>query len=499
MAQEEVRLQYSGFVLFLSRLLSVGTGLLFSLMVTRNITVQEFGVYGNIADVLYYFTLAAGIFPFWEARFVARKHPGSSTTGLIANLLISLPISLIYLIILPPLMAVFQVDAKYLIVYVVISIHIFELYLQAALEAALQAKRPQALGFGFLVFELSKVVFGFALIMHLELGLLGVMASVILALLFQILFYLKLMLHELREKIFWSYIKEWLKASFLNLYGIIGQRLLAFTTIFLFVYGGELSRAYYGAASTIAGIIGYSSYLAFALYPRLLSETRAEDVSISIKMVLMFAIPMTIGAIILSDSFLIILSPQYANARFVLTLLSLDFLFLTISSISDAVVGGTENLDAEAKISYKNIVRSKIFLTITLPYIKAAAIVPLTYIVLISIVKDPIEAATYVAIINLSASIAITAAKYMIARKCLAFDVPWSNIGKYLFASLPMALALFLLPPPTRIITTLATALLGAILYFLLLSVIDEETRIIAKSARGELLKALRISRAKGA
>lgn len=45
--------------MFLPRLISVGTRLLFSLMVSRNITAEEFGVYGNVTDILSYLTLAA--------------------------------------------------------------------------------------------------------------------------------------------------------------------------------------------------------------------------------------------------------------------------------------------------------------------------------------------------------------------------------------------------------------------------------------------------------
>jgi hypothetical protein len=363
----------------------------------------------------------------------------------------------------------------------------------------LQAKRPQALGFGVLVFELCKVVIGFVLLIQLKLGLLGTIASVISAFFFQLLYYLRLMLPELHEKIVWDYIKEWLKASFLNLYGILSQRFLALTNIFLFIYAGELSRAYYGAASTIASIVGYSSFLAYALYPRLLSENRPQDVSVSLRMVLTFAIPMTIGVVILSGSFLIILNPIYTVAGLALILLSLNSLSLTLSSIFDAIVVGTEGLDAEAKISYRSIARSRLFLLLTLPYVQAAVVVPLTYIVLTSIAKDAVEAATFLALINLLASTIMAMAKYGIARKCLSFEIPWSQMVKYLGASVPMALILYLLPTPTRILSTLSTTFLGCLIYFFALSIVDEESRKMAKSATRELLKILRISSAKGA
>jgi hypothetical protein len=40
----------------------------------------------------------------------------------------------------------------------------------------------------------------------------------------------------------------------------------------LFTYGGETARSNYGAAAQIANIITYSSFLAFALYPKPLAE-----------------------------------------------------------------------------------------------------------------------------------------------------------------------------------------------------------------------------------
>ncbi|MEM3551197.1 MAG: hypothetical protein QXV01_08940 [Candidatus Bathyarchaeia archaeon] len=44
----------------------------------------------------------------------------------------------------------------------------------------------------------------------------------------------------------------------------------------LFTYGGETARSNYGAAYQIANIITYSSFLAFALYPKLLAEKSAK-------------------------------------------------------------------------------------------------------------------------------------------------------------------------------------------------------------------------------
>lgn len=492
MGASGVRLRYSGFILFFSRLLSVGTGLFFTLMITRNVSGKEFGILGNISDVMSYFALLAGIFPFWATRFVARKHPGSSVTGLVANLLISLPCVLIYLAALPTIMATFQISSTYWIVYAVVALEILEIYSLNALEAILQAKRPQAKGFGFLIFELCKVLLGFMLLMQLRLGLLGAITSIILAYLFQIAYYLRLTYAELREKVRWNYVREWLKASPLNLYGMAGQRIAALYLIFLFVYGGTLSRAYYAAATTIATIIGYSSLLSYALYPRLLSEDRSEDVFISLKTVLMFATPMTVGAVILADSYLTVLNPIYSVARLVLILLVIDYLCRSISSVFNTVVRGTEKLDAQAKISYKSIIKSRLFILLSLPYVQAAVVLPATYFILNLTAKGAVESATSVALMVAVTDVAMTFVRYGLAKKSLNFSMPWIHLCKYLGASAVMGLTLYLFPAPTRLSVTLAETLLGSVIYLVVLSAIDKESRLTIRSVKNELLKMLR-------
>ncbi|MDH5734455.1 MAG: hypothetical protein OEY88_11850, partial [Candidatus Bathyarchaeota archaeon] len=286
MVKSEIRLRYSGFILFTSKLLSVATGLAFVLMITRSVSKEEFGIWGNITDVFSYFVLLATILPFWTTRFVAREHAGSAKTGLIANIFISIASASIYLALLPTILSVLQIGADYAMLYFIVSIQIVEFYTISALEAVLHAKQPQTIGYGLLVYEVCKVALAFILIMHLKLGLLGAMYSMISSYIIQIAFYVKLTAKELKESVRWSYLKEWLKASPINLYSMVGNRIAAFTLILLFMYG-ELARSYYGAALTIANVIAYSTFLSYALYPRLLSKTDSKDVSTSLKMVLM--------------------------------------------------------------------------------------------------------------------------------------------------------------------------------------------------------------------
>jgi len=486
MVKSEIRLRYSGFILFTSKLLSVATGLAFVLMITRSVSREEFGIWGNITDVFSYFVLLATILPFWTTRFVAREHAGSAKTGLIANIFISIASASIYLALLPTILSVLQIGADYAMLYFIVSIQIVEFYTISALEAVLHAKQPQTIGYGLLVYEVCKVILAFILIMHLKLGLLGAIYSMISSYIIQIAFYIKLTAKELKESVRWSYLKEWLKASPINLYSMVGNRIAAFTLIFLFIYG-ELARSYYGAALTIANVIAYSTFLSYALYPRLLSKTDSKDVSTSLKMVLMPAVPMTIGAIILSDSYLTILSPDYTEAKLVLSVLGIYIFILSLSGVFNTVVMGTEKIDAKAKIPFKQLIKTRLFQIFTLPYIQSAITLPTTFFALFYIAKTPLEAATYLALISLIVGLAMLLCTYIIARKCLTFNFPWKNIAKYTIASVGMAALLYIIPHPTRLLLTLGLTILAGIVYFAILAVIDWETRELVRSVMSEV------------
>jgi O-antigen/teichoic acid export membrane protein len=463
-------------------------------MITRNTTEVEYGIWNNLGDTLSYFTLPAVIIPFWTIRFTARNHKGSPKTGLMANLLVSLLFAAIYTLLLPTITWLFHTEA-YIIVYGILAIQILELYTLNAFEAILHAKKPQKIGYGFLISEICKVIMGYMLIIHLKLGLLGVVTSVVIAYILKMAYYLKLTTEELQEKIRWSYLKEWLKASPINLYNIAGQRIAAFVLILLFVYAGEVARAYYGVGQTIAGIIGYSSILAFALYPKLLSKTAPEDISTSLKMVLMFAIPMTAGAMILSDSYVTILKSVYRDVGPVLVILAMYALCTNLSMVFGSIISGTEKIDEKAKIPFRKLVKTKLFLNYTLPYIAAAITIPLTYFILTSVAETAIESAIFLAAILLVAELTLLYIRHAIARKCIDFNMPWKNIAKYLAASAVMGVVLLIIPHPTRIIYTLAVTLMGGTIYILTLLLTDSEARSLAQSILQEILRITKLSK----
>lgn len=474
--------------MFAAKLLSVATGMAFVLMITRTTTELQYGIWLNVNDVFSYFTLLAGALPFWTMRFVARKQEGASKTGVVTNLLISVLATVIYLPMVSVITSALNVSEAYMVLYFLASAQIIEYHLISALEACLQATRPQAVGYGLLLSEVFKVALGFTLIMKLQQGLLGAMLSIIAALAIQTAYYFKLTAHEFGQSVRWSYVKEWVKGSLANIYNLVGIRIAASIFILLFVYGGEAARSYYGAASAIANVISYSYFLSFALYPKLLAEQSLRDITTSLKMVLMFAIPMTVGALAMPDSYLIILKGVYLVATPVLLLLAINAFTLTMSHFFSSILFGVERLDEKAKISLRELVKSRLFLVFTFPYIRSAAALPVAFYVLTNFaLNEPLTAATYVAMINLTLNLAMFLILYVTTHTSVAVVIPWKSIAKYVLASAVMWGVLSIIPHPTRLTLTLALTIVGGMIYMSVLMTIDRETRLAAVSTLLEL------------
>ncbi|MBX5321189.1 MAG: hypothetical protein QHH12_06060 [Candidatus Bathyarchaeota archaeon] len=489
MTKNTIRLQYSGFVIFAAKMFSVATGLAFQYMIARSTTKVEYGVWFNINDVLVYFTLLAGVLPFWAMRFAARGEKGATKTGVLANLMISIAAVLVYLPFIP-LMAEMLGVQEYKHLYMLVSLQIVEVYLLNIFEACLRAKKPQALGYGALVAETLKVILGYVLIIRLQKSLEGAIISIIVAITAQIIYYTVLLGDEFRQSVRWAYLKEWLKGSVANIYNALGNQIASFIFIMLFTYGGEAARGNYGAAFQIANIVSYSSFLAFALYPKLLAEKNHQDIATSLKTVLMFAVPMTVGVLAIPELYLAILKDEYIIAWPVLVVLAVDAFVATVSTIFVFVLYGFERVDEKSKISFKELAKSKLFLVFSLPYVHSAITIPLTFYVLTTYSLDSVQSALSVAIINSTVRFAVFLFLYVVIRKMVKIMVPWGNIMRYVFASVIMGFALYGLRGvlhPTRVYQILGLTAIGGLLYLALLMMMDEDARMLAKSILQEV------------
>jgi hypothetical protein len=320
------------------------------------------------------------------------------------------------------------------------------------------------------------------------------MSALILSCVVQAAYYIWLLADEFKQKTNWSYLKEWLKGSIVLAYNLFSGQLLSFVLIMLFFYGGPSTRAYYQASFGFASVISYSLSVSTALYPKLLAKSCSnEQVGTTFRTVMMLAIPLTTLAMVMSVSFLTILKSAYATAWPVLITLSIYTFLGVVSSFYSTCVLGVEAFDAEGKISLRQLFRSKIFKVFTLPYIQAAIVLPLAYIVLTRLpIAGSVDAAVYVLIILMGAAFGGFIGFYWFMRHSVSITVDWKSMAKYVLAALLMAGILLLIPTTTTLLTTIGKAIAGFGIYVVILVAIDKQARQLIGLILAEIKAMLR-------
>jgi hypothetical protein len=69
----------------------------------------------------------------------------------------------------------------------------------------------------------------------------------------------------------------------------------------------------------------------------------------------------------------------------------------------------------------------------------------------------------------------------------IKMHIPWKTITKYVFAAAVMGTILYVVPHPTRVLSTLAETAIGGLIYLAALMAIDKETRALPSFILKEL------------
>jgi hypothetical protein len=308
------------------------------------------------------------------------------------------------------------------------------------------------------------------------------MVSLIAGASVQAVFYAWLLNGELKKRINWGILKEWLKGSTAYIYNSVGTYLTSFLLYFLVLFAsgqvGQTALGDYQAAATFSTVIGYASSLVFALYPKMLAIECPQDVSNSFKTTIMLGLPMATAALTIPRSLLIILKGSYATASPVLILLAINALVLLVSQFYTQCLMGSETFDIEGKISIRQLAKSKIFKVFTLPYIQAAIALPSAYIVLTRIIPaDPVQAALAIVAINIAVNVITFAGIYIFMHKSVSLPVAWKSIGKYVFGAVINGAVLLVLPQTSTLTLTFGKLLIGLAAYIAVLYAIDADAR----------------------
>jgi hypothetical protein len=476
-------------VVFGGRAFSAFTGLLFIVMATRWLAPKQLGLWEVIIDLVTFSAYPIGVVAYWATRDIARGHLAGRTAFVLGTAMSGFGLLL------------------YFVLSIVTNSHLADSYLPFLLGSLLVplgywsqvttsivvGYRPVATGYSLIVSEVIKIATAYEALYVYKLGIEGVILALIISYFVNSLVGTYMVRGATREQLQLSVAKRWIMLSWLPAVSYLPPALLAADTYIASLGFGTAIAGVYQPAFTVASVVGYSSALAYSLYPLLLRGGNERLPAITIDFSLLFGIPMALGGVVLAAPILHLFGPKYIPGTLGLSILSVMFLFQAVSQTVDQTLLGTENADTKSERNFRSLVRSNL---IWVPLVNlCAALVYLAgmYAALSFAFSNGLGTSDAVALWAL-VQVCVTVLFLIIkgrraSRSARLFR--GTRAAYYLASSLAMGLTVYLLSgvTPNRGAGTLVyglelTALiaLGGAVYFGLLYALDSKFRTMARS-----------------
>ena len=353
----EIRVTYSGLISFIVGIGSIITGLIFTIIITRSLSPEEFGTWGLVGGLLSYVFFMGTITNFWSTREIARG-ADSGKTALISTFFIS-GLAIIFYFSSTFIFGNNIVDHNILI-FAIIMIPIE--FIRHQLISINYGFKPQNVEFGILAFEISKIVIVIPMIIIFDLGVIGAIIATASASMISVIILAILGKSKLKVHFSTPYIKKWFKLSWLSLYPKIGNLVGHFDiALFTIMTGSVMGLAYWGVTMSISRIIGHSKKVNKAIYPKLLGGGKKEYFQENFLRVIYFALPSTAMALLFSKPGLFILNPLYEIAVPIMFAMAPLFLLRVFTGIFLQSLSGIEKVDTFENSTFKDFLKSNLF------------------------------------------------------------------------------------------------------------------------------------------
>ena len=425
-----IRVTYSGLISLIVTFSTVVTGSIFILIVTRQLSPEEFGTWGLIGALTTYVIIIEPIISMWALRETARGEK-SGKTALVTSGMFSTVGIIAYLVIAYFVGAAANADVNIILFAAILVPFIF---LNKTLSAINLGWKPQGSSYGLIGFEISKIPAGLTFVYFLDMGLEGAIIAIVVAYIISILILISQAREKIRSSIEKKFIIKWLKLSWLSLYtGKINSMIHHFDiALFAIMVGNVTGLAYWSAAIAISSIVAHSNSVSVGLYGKLLETNKREYFQVNFRLLLYFLIPLFAFAVTFARPGLFTLNPLYEAAYVVVIFLSVNMVVQTFNNIFDASLKGIEKVDIDEKARFKQYIKSNLFFLPTLTTIQRVTyIVTLGIVLFLSLGKSDLDLVINWSIVAALSPIPFMLYRLMMIRKNFKLSINYFAVLKY--------------------------------------------------------------------
>lgn len=481
-----IRVTYTGLVSFVFRLAIILVNMVFVLIITRTLTVEEYGVWGIITNMLVYVVSAEVIIGYWTSREIARKKE-SGKTGIITSGMLSGGGIAAYIVFALVVGSQGGIDTD---VVLLAAVLVPFRYTQYTLMKINMSWKPHTTSYALITQSVAQIPLALFFVYHMEWGISGVIFSMLLAQTIcnaMLVFYVR---EKLRSGFDVAHVKKWFRLSWVSMYPSIASIIYRLDVIvFALITGSVVIVAFWTALFTIAFMITHSALIATAIYPKLLEGDGIKHIQKNLTLFFYFGIPLTVMIIALARPALFALNPAYQDGYIALSFLSVGMFFTAMTTIFHIILEGYEKVDTLEKASFRDFARSKLFLMPTIEAVQYGLYIVflvIGFLVLLPVVSD-MELLSFWAIVAVATNVPFTIYRYMLIKKNIGLKLEVPSVIKYLVSAVCVFGIIYIVQQEYLVYTTifeflpslLVYAAGGVLGYFAMTYVIDSKTRTL--------------------
>ena len=493
----KIRVTHSGLIALIVNLITVLTGILFTILITRKLSPDEFGIWSLIGTLVNYFLISQPIISFWTTREIARGED-VGRTAFISSLMFSIGMIPAYLALIH---LVYQ-NNTYLNSMILATFLIPLSFIGTVLESINLGFRPTSNSYSLILFESLKIPVGLILVLFFNLGVIGAVLTTIIAFSAKILLHLYLGRTILRGKFLTKDLLRWIKLSWLPIYNRISGILFSLDVfIYSIITHSFIGVAYYAASMSISNIINNAGQVSQALYPKLLSKGSQELIKTNLRYVFYFGILFVTISINFSKPGLFVLNPAYSDIYIISIIIALRTFFYVITTNLYQILLGLETVDVEKTYEFSKIVKSKLFIVPTIQlfhYGSYIVTISITVSILFSQGFSELAILGWWSSIMLGFQICVLIYTVYVTRKSINNFISIKYLGKYLIGSVGISTIYYFTSPQVILyknkildfLPGIVTELLICVSAYLLITyLIDNSTRALFQNILKELFR----------
>jgi O-antigen/teichoic acid export membrane protein len=431
-----IRTTYSGLVSVSVGVITILTGLVCSLIITRSLSMEEYGTWSLIIGILLYAVIIEPMISYWSTRETARSENSQKTSIFAAGLFSSMGM-ILYLITLLIISDELSINTEIIIFGVILVPGIF---LYKVVYAINLGWKPHLASYGLLISEVVKVPIVIALVYFFNMGLVGVIITFFIAQNMSVIFQIYILRDKIKGKIQFKYIRKWLKLSWLSLYNPLSS-LIYKTDVLIFVVFSEsiTGLAIFAVATIVSGIISIADNIVIPTYAKLLAEDKEKYLKENLTLMIYFTTPLGLLSVTFAKPALFLLNPIYEGVSIVVIIITIKIFFSSLVSIFQQYIWGNDKVDKEFGVDSKKFLKSSIFKIPTLKIIDYLGYLILLIVGLIILKQNSVTELDYVIYwASLSAIIQIPLLIYLgiKVRKELKITVDLKSVLKYILTGI---------------------------------------------------------------